>query len=60
MPKPNTRKIGYDFSGNPDEGTITVYENDMVEILTKDEGDGWTEVKRNNGETGFVPTSYIL
>lgn len=60
IPKPFTRKIGYDFAGNPDEGTISVFTNDIVEIVVKDEGDGWTEIKRSNGEAGFVPTSYIL
>jgi len=60
IPKPSTRKIGYDFAGAPEDGTVSVFEGDMVEIVVKDEGDGWTEVKRSNGDSGFVPTAYIL
>jgi len=34
-------------------------EGEEFSVLEKDQGDGWTRVKRNNGEVGFVPTSYI-
>lgn len=60
IPKKNTNTIGYDFAGNTDEGTISVKANEQVEIISPDEGDGWTEVKCMNGKQGFVPTGYIL
>lgn len=36
-------------------------ENEELQIIEFDQGDGWTRVRRNNGEfeEGFVPTSYI-
>lgn len=39
-------------------------ENEELQIIELDQGDGWTRVRRqprgqNDGEEGFVPTSYI-
>lgn len=36
-------------------------ENEELYLIEKDQGDGWTRVRRMNGEyeEGFVPTSYI-
>lgn len=36
-------------------------ENEELYLIEKDQGDGWTRVRRMNGECeeGFVPTSYI-
>lgn len=36
-------------------------ENEELHLIELDQGDGWTRVRRINGnlEEGFVPTSYI-
>lgn len=39
-------------------------ENEELQIIEIDQGDGWTRVRRTNGpngtwDEGFVPTSYI-
>lgn len=36
-------------------------ENEELHLIELDQGDGWTRVRRMNGqyEEGFVPTSYI-
>lgn len=34
-------------------------EGEEFEVVELDQGDGWTRVRRNNEEEGFVPTSYI-
>ena len=34
-------------------------EGEIYEVLETDQGDGWTRVRKVNGEEGFVPTSYI-
>lgn len=36
-------------------------ENEELHIIELDQGDGWTRVRRMNGdcEEGFVPTSYV-
>lgn len=41
------------------EGSITMGEGEEFSVLEIDQGDGWTRVRRQNGEEGFVPTSYI-
>ena len=38
---------------------MSVEENESLSVLEKDSGDGWTLVKRLNGEKGYVPTDYI-
>jgi hypothetical protein len=43
----------------PNEGSIEMKEGEEFTVLEKDQGDGWTRVKRSSGEVGFVPTSYI-
>ena len=42
-----------------DASSLTMYTGETFSVLSKDEGDGWTKVKRTNGEVGYVPTSYI-
>lgn len=38
-------------------------ENEELQVIEQDQGDGWTRVRRNRGdgewEEGFVPTTYI-
>ncbi|BFZ20710.1 hypothetical protein BsWGS_23748 [Bradybaena similaris] len=41
------------------EGSVPMYENEEMQILEQDQGDGWTRVRRTDGNEGFVPTSYI-
>lgn len=41
------------------EGSIDMVEGEDYEVLELDQGDGWTRVRKANGEEGFVPTTYI-
>lgn len=41
------------------EGTISVTEGELLYVIEEDKGDGWTRVRRNEEEEGYVPTSYI-
>ncbi len=41
------------------EGSIAMGEGEEFSVLEQDQGDGWTRVRRADGEEGFVPTSYI-
>lgn len=46
------------------EGSIPMAENEELQIIELDQGDGWTRVRRQprgqiDGDEGFVPTSYI-
>lgn len=41
------------------EGAIPMYEGEEFDIVELDQGDGWTRVRRENQEDGFVPTSYL-
>jgi thyroid hormone receptor interactor 10 len=34
-------------------------ENEEMQILEEDQGDGWTRVRKSDGGEGFVPSSYI-
>ena len=40
-------------------GSLSVDAEEEMSIVEHDNGDGWTRIRRNNGEEGFVPTSYI-
>lgn len=41
------------------EGTISLAEGELLYVIEEDKGDGWTRVRRNEDEEGYVPTSYI-
>jgi len=41
------------------EGTISVSEGELLYVIEEDKGDGWTRVRRNEDEEGYVPTSYV-
>jgi len=41
------------------EGSVSMGENEEMSVLEQDQGDGWTRVRKVNGEEGFVPTSYV-
>jgi len=40
-------------------GSLSVEADEEMNIVEHDNGDGWTRIRRNNGEEGFVPTSYM-
>lgn len=41
------------------EGTLALAEGEVLFVIEEDKGDGWTRVRRNEEEEGYVPTSYI-
>ncbi|KAG2471282.1 CIP4 protein, partial [Polypterus senegalus] len=48
----------YTFDGSS-EGTISMAEAETFNVVEEDKGDGWTRVRRANGDEGYVPTSYV-
>uniref|UniRef100_A0A8C9S6W9 Formin binding protein 1b n=1 Tax=Scleropages formosus TaxID=113540 RepID=A0A8C9S6W9_SCLFO len=58
MPAIGTCKALYPFEGR-NEGTISVMEGELLYVIEEDKGDGWTRVRRNEEEEGYVPTSYV-
>ncbi|KAM9735840.1 formin-binding protein 1 isoform 21-T21 [Menidia menidia] len=58
LPTIGTCKALYPFEGQ-NEGTISVAEGELLYVIEEDKGDGWTRVRRNEDEEGYVPTSYI-
>uniref|UniRef100_A0A3B3QUF1 Formin binding protein 1 n=1 Tax=Paramormyrops kingsleyae TaxID=1676925 RepID=A0A3B3QUF1_9TELE len=58
LPTIGTCKALYCFEGN-NEGTISVMEGELLYVIEEDKGDGWTRVRRNEEEEGYVPTSYV-
>lgn len=58
LPTIGTCKALYPFEGH-NEGTISVVEGELLYVIEEDKGDGWTRVRRNEEEEGYVPTSYI-
>uniref|UniRef100_A0A672NC32 Formin binding protein 1a n=1 Tax=Sinocyclocheilus grahami TaxID=75366 RepID=A0A672NC32_SINGR len=47
------------MSVGQNEGTISMAESEMLYVIEEDKGDGWTRVRKNEDEEGYVPTSYI-
>jgi len=41
------------------DGAIAMGQGEEFSIVEQDQGDGWTRVRRANGDEGFVPTSYV-
>ncbi|XP_042634571.1 formin-binding protein 1-like [Cyprinus carpio] len=58
QPTIGTCKALYPFEG-VNEGTISVAEGELLYVIEEDKGDGWTRVRRNEEEEGYVPTSYV-
>uniref|UniRef100_A0A8D3AHJ0 Formin binding protein 1b n=1 Tax=Scophthalmus maximus TaxID=52904 RepID=A0A8D3AHJ0_SCOMX len=58
LPTIGTCKALYPFEGH-NEGTICVTEGELLYVIEEDKGDGWTRVRRNEDEEGYVPTSYV-
>lgn len=48
------------FYAGGSDGTIEIREGEEVLLIERDEGDGWTRVRKQRGlNEGFVPTSYL-
>ncbi|XP_067280710.1 LOW QUALITY PROTEIN: formin-binding protein 1 [Pseudorasbora parva] len=58
LPTIGTCKALYPFEGH-NEGTLAVTEGELLYVIEEDKGDGWTRVRRNEEEEGYVPTSYV-
>ncbi|XP_066896629.1 formin-binding protein 1 isoform X19 [Kogia breviceps] len=58
LPAIGTCKALYTFEGQ-NEGTISVVEGETLYVIEEDKGDGWTRIRRNGDEEGYVPTSYV-
>uniref|UniRef100_F7FLE4 Formin binding protein 1 n=1 Tax=Ornithorhynchus anatinus TaxID=9258 RepID=F7FLE4_ORNAN len=58
LPTIGTCKALYTFEGQ-NEGTISVAEGETLYVIEEDKGDGWTRIRRNEEEEGYVPTSYV-
>ncbi|XP_058271073.1 formin-binding protein 1 isoform X17 [Hemibagrus wyckioides] len=58
LPTIGTCKALYPFEGN-NEGTLALAEGEVLFVIEEDKGDGWTRVRRNEEEEGYVPSSYI-
>ncbi|XP_075041302.1 formin-binding protein 1 isoform X6 [Mixophyes fleayi] len=54
LPTIGTCKALYPF-----DGTISVTEGEVLNVIEEDKGDGWTRIRRNEDEEGYVPTSYV-
>lgn len=58
--QPRSRDLTSPFtSSGQNEGTISVVEGEMLSVIEEDKGDGWTRIRRNEDEEGYVPTSYV-
>ncbi|XP_030639836.1 formin-binding protein 1-like isoform X1 [Chanos chanos] len=51
-------KALYSFDGS-NEGTVVMKEDEVLYIIEEDKGDGWTRVRKQTGEEGYVPTLYV-
>ncbi|XP_061459797.1 formin-binding protein 1 isoform X11 [Rhineura floridana] len=58
LPTIGTCKALYTFEGQ-NEGTISVTEGETLYVIEVDKGDGWTRIRKNEDEEGYVPTSYV-
>ena len=47
------------FLPGASEGTISMQEGEVLSVVEEDKGDGWTRVRRSNGDEGYIPTSYV-
>lgn len=56
---PCLRDLFFGIKTAESDGSITMEENEYFDVIELDQGDGWTKVRRENLEEGFVPTSYL-
>nr|XP_054757287.1 sorting nexin-33-like [Lytechinus pictus] len=52
-------KVLYDFTGEADNGELTIYENEVLQIVRQDVGEGWWEARNPGGQLGLVPEAYV-
>jgi len=57
-PALGTATAVYGFDGGSD-GTMAIIEGEELLLIERDEGDGWTRVRRPPNHEGFVPSSYL-
>ncbi|XP_071820346.1 formin-binding protein 1-like isoform X3 [Apostichopus japonicus] len=48
----------YEFESE-DPNLLNMRENEVLDVIEADSGDGWTRVRRSDKTEGYVPTSYI-
>uniref|UniRef100_A0AAY5EVC5 Thyroid hormone receptor interactor 10 n=1 Tax=Electrophorus electricus TaxID=8005 RepID=A0AAY5EVC5_ELEEL len=48
----------YNFDGFR-KGELSIQLGEQLSILDEDHGDGWVRVRKNSGDEGYVPASYI-
>lgn len=58
-PSPVRDLTALSASSGQNEGTISVIEGEMLSVIEEDKGDGWTRIRRQEDEEGYVPTSYV-
>ena len=58
LPVIGTCRALYTFMAE-NEGSVSMEENEEMNVLEQDQGDGWTRVRKKDEMEGFVPTSYI-
>ncbi|KAA0721665.1 Formin-binding protein 1-like [Triplophysa tibetana] len=51
-------KALYNYDGD-NEGAVCIRKDEQLTLMVEDQGDGWVKVQRANGDTGYVPASYI-
>lgn len=51
--------LGHGMNGSQYVNAASIYTGECVDILEDDHGDGWTRIKKLDGSTGFVPSSYL-
>ncbi|XP_048109505.1 formin-binding protein 1-like isoform X2 [Alosa alosa] len=56
-------KALYAFDGknikSANEGTLVMKEDEVLYVIEEDKGDGWTRARKQSGEEGYVPSSYV-
>lgn len=50
---------GQGINGSQYVNATSISTGECVNILEDDHGDGWTRIKKLDGSTGFVPSSYL-
>lgn len=51
--------LGHGINGSQYVNATSISTGECVNILENDHGDGWTRIKKLDGSTGFVPSSYL-
>ncbi|TFY70943.1 hypothetical protein EVG20_g2061 [Dentipellis fragilis] len=51
-------RVLYKFEGKPEFREINAEAGDAIEVVREEVGDGWSLVKKDNGEMGLLPREY--